>query len=1041
MTTMNLSELSDDEIMLLLMESDPNSVLTDNNDFGNETLQSISDENLMDYLTQMSGQRTLMQEQAEDLPAYLKNQAKLGLTDTLTFSDAIYQGLIDPVDHVLGHLFFGAGGSDLYLEKQQKMMSELANFKNSDDYANLLQQGKHDEIEKTIRAIQLKGGTVGLNWGDMLDSINLPEMPFTKDATYWETFTTRLMDSQENVSQFTGANPHLKSPNDTLMERALGTGVRFLADPSFYLTGGVSKLKETPELIPVIGDDALLPILKEMTVNTSGHLFKNATSAASIGVMSELGGELGATVEKELTGKDSGVGRLVGSFGGGGVAVASQIPTKFAASKIKDIWNKRVVNKKYPDMVAQQYVTGGVREIYKLMEQDITPERFGELVKEYKKIGTSLNSGNIPLMVMAADSPYMQAELKKLMQTDATFRKQVEDEVYRLGLLIDERADQIFGTRYAPVNLEDIPKQLREQGNKLIKLRQELDQKIEQLDLSFVPENAVDIGNQIQAIVAKREAIARKEMKPTYEAIDREAKKQNIFLGNDSSKELYKYVLDNEILDLFGTKTQIYKDILKYLKPKKNTENVTIQVVRNDKLVDVTVKRGDLPPSHVEYAPPSSPAVSWAQMDSLKRAINRYSRNDLSNSERRKLGEFKEFFKDISTQMVAVEKSGMAFDNAPAIALLNKRDAADVLYYEKIGIPYSAEGIMQINSKKYATEVYPVIFKNSESLNQFLSVAGKEGQEIAQNAYILNMYDKVMKDGVFNAKKVQILMRKDRNILDQLPQVKSMLERSIVDQSELHLKRDAINTAAKDFETEVANHFLISSALSPNYPDVARRLFKGDMAFYNKIQKDLEKVDNSTARIVNENIQREYVNQVFSNGGMKYLLDPANEKMVNTVFSAKQIETFKNLSTLSDALKKIDIVDLNNKSVANQVDPVAKILPGVTTQYGAAQIRDRVSSVGMKVIRILTHINQATLQKRLDKGVQDLLLHKDIEKLNQWGQTYNWKQITPEGFATLRNIVSEMIPNYIHGSAEGFALQELIDESNKRIIEGETNER
>ncbi len=1036
MTTINLNELSDEEMMLMLMEGDPNSVLTDSNDFGNETLESMSDENFMDYLTQMSGQQTLMEQRAADMPTYLKNQAKLGLTDTLTFSDAIYQGLIDPVNHVLGHLVFGAGGTDLYLEKQQKMMSELANFKNSDDYSNLLQEGNTDEIEKRIRAIQLKGGSVGLNWGDMLDAINLPDMPFTKDATYWETFTSRLMDSQENVSEFTGANPHLKSPNDTLIQRAIGTGVRFAADPSFYLTGGTSKVKDLPGLVPVIGDDALAPILGEMVVNTSGHMFKNGTSAAYIGFLSELGGEGGAALEKELTGEDTGFGRLVGSFGGGGVAVGSQIPTKFLASKIKDLYTKRSINKKYPDMVAQQYVTGGVKEIYKLMEQDITPERFGELVKEYKKIGTSVNSGNIPLMVMAADSPYMQAELKKLMQTDATFRKQVEDEVYRLGLLIDERADQIFGTRYAPVNLETIPEQLRNQGNKLIKLRQELDQKIEQLDLDFVPENAVDIGNQIQNIVAKRESIARKEMKPTYEAIDKQAAAQNIFLGGGQSTQLYKYVLDNELLDLFGTKTQIYKDILKYLKPRKNTENVTIQVVRGDKLVDTTVKRGDLPPSHKEYEPPVSPQVSWAQMDSLKRAINRYSRKDtLDNSERRKLNEFKEYFKEISGEMVAVEKGGLAFDNAPALELLAKRDAADVLYYEKIGIPYSAEGIMQINSRKYATEVYPVIFKNSESLNQFLSVAGKEGQEIAQNAYILNMYDKVMKDGVFNAKKVQILMRKDRNILDALPQVKRMLEKSIVDQSELHLKRDAINTASKDFETEVANHFLISSALSPNYPDVARRLFKGDMAFYNKIQKDLDKVDTSTARIVNENIQREYVNQVFSNGGMKYLLDPANEKMVNTLFNEKQIETFKNLSTLSDALKKIDIVDLNNKSVAQQVDPVAKILPGVTTQYGAAQIRDRVSSVGMKVIRILTHINQATLQKRLDKGVQDLLLHKDIEKLNQWGQTYNWKQITPEGFNTLRNIIAEMIPNYIHGSAEGFALQELIGESNQRIIE------
>ena len=163
MTTMNLNELSDEEIMLLVMEYDTDSVLTDSNDFSNQSLETMSDENLMDYITQMSGQQTLMEQRAADMPTFLKNQAKLGLTDTLTFSDAIYQGLIDPVDHVLGHLVFGAGGTDLYLEKQQKMMSELANFKNSDEYSNLLQEGNADEIEKRIRAIQLKGGSVAPN--------------------------------------------------------------------------------------------------------------------------------------------------------------------------------------------------------------------------------------------------------------------------------------------------------------------------------------------------------------------------------------------------------------------------------------------------------------------------------------------------------------------------------------------------------------------------------------------------------------------------------------------------------------------------------------------------------------------------------------------------------------------------------------------------------------------------------------------------------------------------------------------------------------
>ena len=89
----------------------------------------------------------------------------------------------------------------------------------------------------------------------------------------------------------------------------------------------------------------------------------------------------------------------------------------------------------------------------------------------------------------------------------------------------------------------------------------------------------------------------------------------------------------------------------------------------------------------------------------------------------------------------------------------------------------------------------------------------------------------------------------------------------------------------------------------------------------------------------------------------------------------------------------------------------------------------------MKVIRILTHINQSKLQSRLDKGVQELLLHKDITKLNVWGKTYDWK-LSAKSFNALKNIVGEMIPTYIHGSTEGFFLQELQEESDQRVREG-----
>ena len=1052
MSNVNISQLSDEELMLLLNEQDSESLVNETMNVSadgsakdgaligsNVSLEQMSDDNLLDYLKISQGNDNIMEQRASGMKEYLWNNAKMGFADPLTTGKAFLDSVTTPFQHVFGHLFFGSGGFDQYQKNQESMMSEFRNYKNSDEYEQLLARAKSgdvkaiNDIESTIKAIQVKGGSPGWYWQEMVDAITWPDIPFTEKATYFETFMNNVLDEQEYMADFNNTNPHLRSPDGKLWQEATGMGVRFMSDPSFRIGSGVTLAAKS-------ADSSALQSLQ--LIQRSNNFFKNSANTFVIGVASMFGGEAGGQVEQKITDdEETGIGRLFGSIIGGGVAVFNPITvsSKFVAAKTKDLWKKRTWNKANPDIVAEQYVTGGVKKIYELMEGELTPEKFQALVTEFKKVGHTLDAGNIPLMIMAADSPTMQGQLKRLMQSDPLFRKKVEEEVYKLGLLIDERADAIFGTRYSPVNLEELPAQLRNQGERLIALRMELDRKIEALDLSFVPGKADEIGNQIRQIVEKREAIARKEMKPIYQAIDDEAAAANIMLPPEATTALYDFVTANNLRDLFGKRTPIDNKIQAFLKPQMNTEKVLVDQVRADgTTIQVERMRGELNPDHKMYIPPESKPLTWAQMDSLKRAINAFSRENLNSTERRKLAQFKTYFNEQRLSLVALEKeTGLAFDNTKAMELNARLDAADVLYYEKIGIPYSAEGIVQINSKKYATEIYPVLFKNSESLNHFLSVSGKEGKEVAQNAYILNMYDKVMKDGVFNPKKVQILMRKDRRLLDQLPEVRTMLEKSLVDQGELMLRRDAINNASKDFEMEIANHFLISSALSPNYPALATRLYKGDMAFYQKIQKDLEKLDTSSARIVNDNIKREYVTQVFNSkdGGMKYILDPTNSKMVNAIFEPEQVTALRNLSTLSDQLKKIDIVELNNKATAQIVDPVAKHVPGVTTQYGAAQIRDRVSSIGMKVIRILTHINEAKLASKLDRGIQQLILHKDIEKLNVWGKTNDWK-LSAGSFNALKNIIGEMIPTYIHGSTEGFFLQELQEESNQRVREG-----
>jgi len=1042
MNELLVNEMSTEEILELLNDLNDNSLINTG-----ETDEVINFENaptevIKEFIEQKTQEERLESLRAENPLEYFQNSSKLGMGDSIAVAQTLIDAQKAPFKHLFKHLYFGSDENQkVQIQKETDMRAKLENFKNSEEYDALLANGQTDEIDDTIKQIQLEGGTRGLYWGEMLDSIALPPIPFTKNATYYDDLMSSLKRNEGAMAQITGADPEMQPSGqmDSTNEEAFARAIRYLSDPSFYIGGGVAKTvtKAGGDLIPVIGDDALLPLIKAGTKKLSSRFFRNGTLAGSMGALTVYGAEGGRLAEKNLFNTDTGAGELIGSFGGGFLPLASRSGLSIISDKLTEFFKNRSFAKKYPDDVAKQYAANGAKGIFAQMRNEITPETMDVIVQEFRKVAHMIGKEDIPFLVMAADSPTAQAELKRLMQTNPGFRNQVEEQVYNLGLSLDAHADAIFGTRYKPVDLTELPANLRAQGNKLINARFELDQKIEALDLSMIPQNADDIGKQISNLVVKREGVVREEMKPVYTSIDKKAKSNEVYMPGSATTDLYNYITENQLQDLFGKRSPIDNMITAYLKPKPLNETVQIIDMSSGSTVFKDVKMSDLPPTHPQYVAESM-EISWAQMDSLKKAINRFGREDLSRTERRKLNQFKAFFKEQRKEMM----DGGGAVNDVAMELNAALDAADVLYYEKIGIPYSQEGIVAINSKKYATEIAPVLFKNSESLNQFLSVAGEEGVEIAQNAYILRMYDQVMKDGVFNPKKVQVLMRKDREILESLPGIKQLLNDSVADQSKLMLKRDSINNAAKDFEKEIADHFLISSALSPNYPDLAKRLAKGDLSFYNKIQKDLSKLDTGSARIVNDNIAREYVKQVFEtgikekNGAMKFMLNPSNEKMLNTIFDKDQINVFKNLSKLSDNLNKIDIGSLNAKAVAESVDPIQKVLPGVTTQYFAAQVRDRVSSIGMKTIRVVTHINQSKLQSKLDQSVQELLLHPDIKKLNVWGKQHQWK-LTSKSFDSFKNIVGELIPIYIHGAVETPILNAYQEENRQRIKEGE----
>jgi hypothetical protein len=508
-------------------------------------------------------------------------------------------------------------------------------------------------------------------------------------------------------------------------------------------------------------------------------------------------------------------------------------------------------------------------------------------------------------------------------------------------------------------------------------------------------------GKAIQQLVSSREKLARAEVSPLYSELTDAAKKAKASMSPEGVNSIYSYVKANRLSDVFGKGTKLDNKITAYTKPRK-------VVGINGK---TTMKK---------------PAMTFERVASLKRAINELKRKPLNATEQRQIQELDDVFRE-------------ARKSIPG-GFNERLEGIDKLYYEKVGVPFGTASVRQLGAKKYADEVAPVILKNETALESFLDVSGKEGQVIARNAYLSKTYDKVVKDGEVNVKALQVLLKKDKYILNRIPGLKAELEDTLVDQGSLILKRAELNDGLKRAEDAVAKNFLVSSNLSPNYHSLAARFANGDIPYLDKVIKDIEPLDALTKQAVLKNMQREYVQIALDtpDGALKFMLNPRNKDVIDKLFkdNPKYISHIKDLSKMGDALKKTDVEKLTSIVHQGEYDVVGSILPGLDTNYAASQLRDRISSTGMKAIRILSRINQAGAKQKVDAQIKELLMSPDgLAKLSRTAHTFDFKINNPFTFKQIKKILGESLPAYVYSASKPTLMRQEKEEVKTQPIQ------
>jgi hypothetical protein len=264
-----------------------------------------------------------------------------------------------------------------------------------------------------------------------------------------------------------------------------------------------------------------------------------------------------------------------------------------------------------------------------------------------------------------------------------------------------------------------------------------------------------------------------------------------------------------------------------------------------------------------------------------------------------------------------------------------------------------------------------------------------------------------------------------------------MLNTALIDDAILRTARANIDELKKAADKRIADNFVISvkddkGVAVPNYTEVANKLFT-DPNFFKKITKDLKDLDPASSKAVYNSIRAEIVNKAreFPDGGLNFLADPKNAKVINQVFGQGYQASIRDFIKLSDAVNRANVDDISAVLMRAELDLVNKKLtelgiPGLDAPFITSTFRDRIASIPQKIVRLATRVNTAQLKEATDKAIGELLLDKDgLEKLSKVARTMDFKINNPTNFKKVQDTFKSIAPRYIYGGAKEATMEQF----------------
>jgi hypothetical protein len=218
-----------------------------------------------------------------------------------------------------------------------------------------------------------------------------------------------------------------------------------------------------------------------------------------------------------------------------------------------------------------------------------------------------------------------------------------------------------------------------------------------------------------------------------------------------------------------------------------------------------------------------------------------------------------------------------------------------------------------------------------------------------------------------------------------------------------------------------------------------------DPGFEQSLFKQVSDLDTQSARSVRRSMKAELLNIARENpdGGMKFLTDPRNKRVIENVFGSGYQSTVRDLVKLSDAVNRADVGKLSSIVTQRDLDAVGQLAgkmgyPGLDLPYVTSTLRDRISSVPQKVVRILTRVQTAKTREETDEAIFDLLMNpQGLKALQKVGKEFNFKIDNPLAMKKITENIANTAPMYAYGALKASVVppQDATTESSMPVMD------